>query len=94
MDRLIQELVSITLYNKIELQSSYSLSIDNGTQVFQYDGKGNRPASGQLTNPLKINSLTFTFLDNTDRQSRYEEILNNGFLKWVIPREIHYYLLI
>lgn len=78
---------SIVLYNKIELQGSYSLSIDNGTQVFQYDGKGNSPASQQLTKPLEIKPLTFILIDNTGKEISFDEIVNNGYIKWLIPRE-------
>ena len=78
---------SIVLYNKIELQGSYSLSIDNGTQVFQYDSKGNSPVSEQLDKPLNLNPLTFTLLDNTGRQIPFEQIANNGKVRWLMPRE-------
>jgi len=43
---------SITLYNKLQLEGMYSLNIENGTQVFQYDGKGNSPVSPQVEKPL------------------------------------------
>ena len=78
---------SIILYNKIELQGSYSLSIDNGTQVFQYDNKGNSPATEQVKKPLEIKPLTFSLLDNTGRQISFEQIVNNGIIRWLIPRQ-------
>ena len=78
---------SITLYNKLELQGSYSLSIDNGTQVFQYDNKGNSPTSKQLEKPLELKPLTFTLLDNTGKEISYEEIVNNGYVKWLLSKE-------
>lgn len=78
---------SITLYNKLELQGSYSLSIDNGTQVFQYDNKGNSPTSEQLEKPLELKPLTFTLLDNTGKEISYEEIVNNGYVKWLLSKE-------
>ena len=78
---------SITLYNKLELQGSYSLSIDNGTQVFQYDNKGNSPTSEQLEKPLELKPLTFTLLDNTGKEISYEEIINNGYVKWLLSKE-------
>jgi len=43
---------SIVLYNKTELEGMYSLNLENGTQVFQYDGKGNSPASPQREKPI------------------------------------------
>jgi len=32
----------------------YSLNLENGTQVFQYDKKGNSPASAIYEKPLVI----------------------------------------
>jgi hypothetical protein len=43
---------SITLYNKTQLEGMYSLNLEHGTQVFQYDGKGNSPASPQIEKPI------------------------------------------
>ena len=48
----------------MQLEGMYSLDLEYGTQVFQYDEKGNSPASPQLEKPLEIHALDFTFLDN------------------------------
>ena len=76
---------SITLYNKTQLEGMYSLNLENGTQVFQYDGKGNSPASPQLEKPLQIKPLTFTLIDNQGKQIPHDSIRNNGWIKWIIP---------
>ena len=76
---------SITLYNKTQLQGMYSLNIQNGTQVFQYDNKGNSPASSQIDKPIDILPLTFTLLDNKGKEITYNQIINNGWVKWIIP---------
>lgn len=80
---------SITLYNKMQLEGMYSLNLEYGTQVFQYDGKGNSPASPQLEKPLEIHPLTFTLLDNQGNQITHDNIRNNGYIKWIIPKEQH-----
>jgi len=76
---------SIILYNKPTLSGMYSLNLNEGDQVFQYDDKGNSPASLQLQKPLVIKPLTFTLLDNTGTEVPYEQILQFGEIRWVIP---------
>lgn len=76
---------SIVLYNHPQTEGTYNLNIENGTQVFQYDDKGNSPASKQLQKPLEILPLSFTLLDNTGAQISYDQIINNGTVRWLIP---------
>ena len=76
---------SITLQNRRQLEGMYSLNIENGTQVFQYDGKGNSPASKQLQKPLQILPLRFTLVDNHGKQITHQQIRQNGWIKWIIP---------
>lgn len=76
---------SVTLYNKIQLEGMYSLNLEYGTQVFQYDGKGNSPASPQVERPLEIQPLSFTLIDNEGHEVPYQQIINNGQVKWIIP---------
>lgn len=78
---------SITLYNKTQLEGMYSLNLEHGTQVFQYDGKGNSPTSPQIEKPLELQSLTFTLIDNEGKQITHEQIRNNGHIKWIIPNK-------
>lgn len=76
---------SITLYNSYQMEGMYNLNLRNGTQVFQYDGKGNSPASKQLDKPLEILPLEFTLLDNQGKEISINQIRNNGHIKWIIP---------
>lgn len=76
---------SITFENKAVLEGQYTLTIDNGTQVFQYDGKGNSPTSNQLEKPLILKPLSFTLLDNNGTNISYNNIINNGQVKWIYP---------
>lgn len=76
---------SITLYNHTQVPSTYSLNIENSTQVFQYDGKGNSPTSPQLEKPLQIKPLSFTLIDDEGNQVSYQQIINNGYVEWIVP---------
>ena len=76
---------SITLYNKNALEGMYSLNIENGAQVFQYDTKGNSPASKQLDKPLVVQPLNFTLIDNQGKIVTHEQIRQDGWIKWIIP---------
>ena len=76
---------SITLYNKMQLEGMYSLNIENATQVFQYDGKGNSPTSLQVEKPIQILPLSFTLLDNQGKEISHDQIRKNGWIKWIIP---------
>ena len=78
---------SLTLYNKPQLQGMYSLNLEHGNQVFQYDGKGNSPTSPQLEKPLQIQPLTFTLIDNEGKQISHQQIKDNGHIKWIIPNK-------
>ena len=77
---------SITLYNKQQLAGMYSVVMNNGSQVFHYDGKGNSPASPQIERPLQIQPLTFGLLDKDGTQIPYEQIIKSGEVKWIIPK--------
>ena len=76
---------SIILYNKLTLSGMYSLNLNHGDQTFQYDEKGNSPASEQLQKPLIIQPLSFTLMDNAGKEVPYEQIKTLGEVKWVIP---------
>lgn len=78
---------SITLYNHTQVPDTYSLNIENSTQVFQYDGKGNSPTSPQLEKPLQIKPLTFTLIDDEGNQVSYQQIINNGYVEWIVPTQ-------
>lgn len=81
---------SITLYNKIALQGSYSLNIKNGTQIFQYDEKGNSPYTKEVDRkPTETEDkppvLSFVLLNAQSQQIPYQEIINNGYVCWCFP---------
>lgn len=76
---------SITLYNKKQLQDMYQLQLINGTQVFQYDGKGNSPASKQLDKPITISPVSFSLFDDKGNEITHDQIRTNGLIKWIIP---------
>lgn len=80
---------NITLYNRQTLKGTYSLNILNGIQIFQYDEKGNSPFVTQIdrkaTEGIKPATLGFTLLDNTNKQITYQQIINNGYVKWLFP---------
>lgn len=79
---------SITLYNKMQLQGQYSLSIINGTQIFQYDEKGNSPFVEQVDRkPMEAApDLGFTLLDNSGTQISYNQIVQYGSVRWLFPK--------
>lgn len=78
---------SITLQNHMELQDTYSLILENSSQVFQYDDKGNSPASAQLQKPITILPLSFKLFDDSGNEVSYEQIINNGYVEWLVPKE-------
>ncbi len=76
---------SIVLQNSHEIEGNYSLDIVNGAQVFQYDKKGNSPASPILEKPLVIHELTFTLYNNIGEAISHDQIKQNGYIKWYFP---------
>ena len=65
----------------------YSLVLNNSSQVFQYDDKGNSPTSLQLQRPLTINPLTFGLIDEKGKQIPFQQIKKKGQVKWIIPND-------
>ena len=76
---------SIILENRAVSEGLYTLSLEHGTQVFQYDGKGNSPTSNQIEKPLQIQPLNFTLLDNEGKEISHTQIMNNGQIQWIYP---------
>ena len=52
------------LYNLQEMEGMYTLNLESASQTFQYNYRGNSPASQQKVEPLELKSLTFALLDN------------------------------
>jgi len=67
----------------------YSLNINNGIQIFQYDEKGNSPFTKEIDRkPLEnIPPLGFTLLDKDGNKVSYSQITKdgNGYVKWLFP---------
>ena len=78
---------SIILYNKQILEGMYSLNINNGVQIFQYDENGNSPFTQEKDRTAldEIPKLSFTLLDNNGAEVSYEQIIRNGEVNWLFP---------
>lgn len=78
---------SITLYNKSVLQGMYTLNINNGVQIFQYDENGNSPFTKEKDRTAldEIPKLSFTLLDNKGAEVSYDQIIKNGQVNWLFP---------
>lgn len=77
---------SINLINSLEIEGNYTVQIINGTQIFKYNTDGISPANQSLDRPLKILPLSILIVDNTGKQITYDQIKNNGKIKWYVPR--------
>ena len=79
---------SITLENTLSGEDLYSLVINNGTQVFQYNENGVAPNSKSLDSPQEILPLSFTIYDNLGQpiQEDILENINNCRIKWEFPK--------
>lgn len=76
---------SITLLNLLESEGVYSLVINNGSEVFQYNEYGVAPTHKSLDNPKVIQSLTFTIYDNQGKALNEELSPNDYQVRWGIP---------
>lgn len=80
---------SIKLVNSLKTEGSYSLVINNGSVVFQYNENGVAPNSQSLDIPQTIQALSFTVYDNLGN-SINDEIFKNAndcSVRWQIPIE-------
>lgn len=81
---------AITLYNKLEGEGTYSLVINNGTVVYQYDEMGNAPTTlqGSLS-PQQIKTLSFTLYNNLGQAIESTDILKDPQCEviWGIPTD-------
>ena len=79
---------AITLYNKLENEGTYSLIINNGTVVYQYDEMGNAPTTfqGSLA-PQQIKTLSFTLYNNLGQAIESTDILKDPQCEviWGVP---------
>lgn len=75
---------AITLTNALANEDNYTLIINNGNQVFNYNEKGIAPNSLSLKNPCEIPELTFTILDSYGNSINLNKI-NLEDIEWQIP---------
>lgn len=75
---------AITLINKTTSDGGYSLIINNGTQLFNYDENGISPASSFNENPLNISALDFSLFDMNGQQVDIDTIKASN-IEWKIP---------
>lgn len=77
----------ITLTNSLDGQDLYSLVINNGSAVYQYNENGVAPNNKTLDNPQQIPALTFTVYDNQGKPLDSSMIVNDSKCKvrWKVP---------
>lgn len=76
---------SVTLFNNLTIEGSYSLVINQGSRVFKYNQSGLSPASESLETPISIPALTFSLYDGFGN-----EIVDFGsdlVVEWRMPIE-------
>lgn len=78
---------TITLTNSLTEQGEYSVIINNGSVVFQYDEEGDAPTSPNSTVQQIIKALTFTVYDNLGNAIDDEVIQKNSQWWWEFPTE-------
>lgn len=61
---IYQGTASIVLTNSYEKENGYTLNIDGGVQVFNYNAAGISPTHESALNPLTIVPLTISLYDN------------------------------
>lgn len=76
---------SIVLTNSLENEDAYSLVINNGSQVFNYDANGVSPTNEALESPQTLLPLTFTVYDNLGNPIA-DDIIEKSNIKWIVPK--------
>ena len=66
--------------------ANYSLVINNGTQVFKYDGNGTAPNASSLEDPIDLKALTFDIYDKSGNAFTEESKLQCD-ISWIVPTE-------
>ena len=75
---------SITIVNKATSTGGYSVIINDGSQVFNYDENGVSPCSRSQSEPFNIPALSFTLYDMNGREINQDDIKSND-VEWIIP---------
>ena len=80
---------AITLTNTLEGEDLYSLVINNGSAVFQYNENGVAPNNKSLDVPQQLQVLSFTIYDNLGEPIDSSIIANekNCKIRWQFPIE-------
>lgn len=86
-ERVYLGTAAITLTNSLTEQGEYSVIINNGSVVFQYDEEGDAPTSPNSTVQQVIKALTFTVYDNLGNVIDDEVIQKNSQWWWEFPTE-------
>lgn len=74
----------ITLTNSLEVEGTYHLVINNGSQSFIYNEEGISPANKNLENPMTILPLGFILYDNQGKEIPHEKISKEN-IEWKVP---------
>ena len=79
---------SITLSNSLDGEDVYSLVINNGSTVFQYNENGVAPNSKSLDSPQQLQMLSFTVYNNLGQAIDSNLIVNDSKCKvrWEYPK--------
>ena len=78
----------ITLTNKLESENLYSLVINNGSIVYQYNENGIAPNNKTLQNPQAIPALTFNLYDDNGKLVDVETLIRTKECQvtWLFPK--------
>ena len=79
----------ITLTNKLQSQDLYSLVINNGSVVYQYNENGVAPNNKKLQNPQIIPALTFNLYDDNGKLINSESLIRSKECQvtWTFPKK-------
>lgn len=79
----------ITLTNKLQSQDLYSLVINNGSVVYQYNENGVAPNNKKLQNPQIIPALTFNLYDDNGKLVDSESLIRSKECQvtWIFPKK-------
>ena len=83
---IYQGTASIVLTNSYEKENGYTLNIDGGVQVFNYNAAGISPTHESALNPLTIVPLTISLYDNLGNKIS-DDVLRTCDIKWTIPKK-------
>ena len=83
---IYQGTASIVLTNSYEKENGYTLNIDGGVQVFNYNAAGISPTHESALNPLTIVPLTISLYDNLGNKIS-DDVLRTCDIKWTVPKK-------